>query len=59
MKYTVVEWYEDCLCPSGDNDYVVKSEVIEANSANEAERVYKSRYEVDRNNVLRTQPATS
>lgn len=54
MKYVVTEWYEDCLCPSGDNDHVIRSEEIVASSAQEAEQVYRNRHDVDWNNVLKT-----
>lgn len=56
MKYRVVEWYIDALCPSGDNDFVVRSEDIEASSANEAKRVYELRNHIDANNELRVCP---
>lgn len=54
MKYVVTEWYEDCLCPSGNNDYRVHSETIEASSTQEAEQVYRNRHDVHWNNVLKT-----
>lgn len=56
MKFIITEWYEDCLCPSGNNDHVVHSETIEASSAEEAEQIYQHRHEVGVNNVLKTEP---
>lgn len=56
MKYRVVEWYTDVLCPSGDNDFVVRSEDIEASSVDEAKLVYELRNNIDANNELRVYP---
>ena len=56
MKYKVTEEYTDPFCPSGDNDSVIRSEVIEADSHLEAEKLYKSRHHVDMNNTFLATP---
>jgi hypothetical protein len=53
MKYKITEWYIDCMNASGENDEVVRSETIEADSEREAQELYEARHSVGMNNSLR------
>jgi len=53
MKYLVTEEYVDCMCPSGEYDEVIRTDVVEAASEREACELYKLRHHVDWNNTVR------
>lgn len=57
MKYQVTEWYIDCMDPSGENDEVVRTRVVEAIDEVEARELYEQQYGIGMNNVLRARVA--